>query len=614
MVAMPPFGTEPVLPIVSALVATGILIVLSLVGHRLLPIRIRPQQAVLAVPLAASLGTTVVGFTTWVVGAVVGTSAAVIAAAILALWGLTGSRRWLLDAGRLVRRVIALTRRSPALACFGFATAALALPHLLLPVVDSDGLRYHLALPKLFLLEGHIFFYPWDVHSSFPQTVEAIYLLGLRAAGGEVAKFLHFGAFAGSLLVLMLGIHRDRKTRQAAVCGPWFFAASPAVLAAAGAAFIDLFVVFHIAVAALLTRFRANPWLIGCALAGASCSKWSAAPAVAGIAVLVWWQSRFKWRVLAALLVPVVIAVLPYLIRNLVATGDPVFPMGVGLLTGEVTGVAEDRHAYVTQVHREIPGPLGIPWGSSVGEVQRDEVAGWHLLLGLLALPLALRSNKGAWIAVAVVVPYLAVGLVFHPSVRLAMPLLWVLAGLSAGAVTRATGHLTPAVGLVLVAPAMVTSWSILSSHGRPLERLMGRISAVESIQMAVPGAAAARLVNQQPAGGRVMALDFPALYYLDRPWIAEGILNDPPLLVWLRQGATADTILARLQEHDIRLLVVTPGYGGGTPISLVAVGETPTQRGIMADLRSRLELVGTRDQVDVFRVPSTPRSPPRTP
>ncbi len=26
------------------------------------------------------------------------------------------------------------------------------------------------------------------------------------------------------------------------------------------------------------------------------------------------------------------------------------------------------------------------------------------------------------------------------------------------------------------------------------------------------------------------MALDFPAPFYFDRPWIAEGILNQPPL------------------------------------------------------------------------------------
>ena len=602
---MPPFGADPVPPFIALPIAVLMLVGLWLVGYRVLPRGLRPSKAVLTGPLALSLGTTVVGVVTWTVGAVFGTGAAVVAAVLMMAWSLTVLLPWFRDVGRLTRRVGSIARHNPPLTVLGLGTVGFALPHLLLPVIDSDGLRYHLALPKLFLLEGRVFFYPWDLHAAFPQTVEAVYLLGLRAAGGEVAKFLHFGAFIGSLVVLMLLVHRGRDTRRAAVCAPWFFAASPAVLAASGAAFIDLFVVFHVGVAALLARYRAHPLLIGLALAGASASKWSAAPVVAGLVLLVWWRDRFRWRTLAALVLPIVIAVLPYLVRNAMAIGDPVFPVGVGLVKGHVQGVDGDRHAYVTQVHREIPGPLGIPWGTSVGEVQGDEVAGWHLLLGLLALPLALGRRGGAvWLAIAV--PYLVVGLAYHPSVRLAMPLLWVLAASSASVASRVSGRLTPLVGLVLVAPALATSWGIVSSHGRPLDHLRGRITAEEVLRSAVPGREAALLVNDQPAGGRVMALDFPSPYFFSRPWIAEGINNRPPLAQWLEAGDDAGTILRRLQEHDIRYLVVTPGYGGGTRFALVAVGETPEQQKVMAELRTHLELVGTRQDVDVYRVPES--------
>jgi len=124
-------------------------------------------------------------------------------------------------------------------------------------------------------------------------------------------------------------------------------------------------------------------------------------------------------------------------------------------------------------------------------------------------------------------------------------------------------------------------------------------------VMAAVPGRAAAVLVNQQPAGGKVMALDFPAPYLFSRPWIAEGINNRPPLAEWLAEGLDADQLLFRLRKLDVRYLVVTPGYGGGGPMSLIAVGETPSQQTVMARFRSRLELVGTRDKVDVYRVPA---------
>ncbi len=604
MVAMLPFGTDPVPPYIALPVAAILLVGMTLVGYRVISARLRPGRAHLTIPLAASVGMTTVGVVVWTVGAVIGTTAALVVAVALMAAGLTVVKPWWRDVRRLGRGLTALLRHQPVLAALGLGTIALAVPQLLLPVVDSDGLRYHLALAKLFLLEGRVVFYPWDVHAAFPQAVEAVQMLGLRAAGGEVAKFLHFGVFLGSLVVLMLLVHRSRASRRAAVCAPWFFAASPAVLAASGAAFIDFFVVFHVGVAALLARFRVNPLLIGIALAGALSSKWSAAPAVAGLALLVWARERFRPAVLAALALPVLVAVAPFMVRNLAATGDPVYPMGVGLLEGHVPGVNEARHEYVTQVHREIPGPFGIPWGASVGEVQPDEVAGWHLLLGLVALPLAIRRPQAREL-LAVAVPYLLVGLVYHPSVRLAMPLLWVLAALAAGLTARVAGRLTPVVGSLLVLPALVVAWSTIGSHGRPLELLRGRLTPDEVLRSTVPGREAALLVNRQPAGGRVMALDFPAPFYFDRPWIVEGILNRPPFAEWLEAGDNADAVMARLDELDVRYLVITPGYGGGTPLSVVAVGETPRQAAVMAEVRHRLELIGTRNHVDVYRVPA---------
>ncbi len=602
---MPPFGTDPVPAVLAAPIAIALLLGMSLAGYRLVPMRLHPRRAELRIPLAGSVGVTAVGWVTWVVGALIGTTAALVVAGLLMASGLTVARAWFRDLRTVCRHLAALIRCHPVITLFGFGTVALAVPHLLLPVVDSDGLRYHLALAKLYLLDGEISFYPWDVHAAFPQTIEAVYMLGLGVAGGEVAKFLHFGAFLGSLVVLMLFVHRGPSTRRAAVCAPWFFAASPAVLTAAGAAFVDLFVVFHVAVAALLARSRAHPVLVGLALAGAASTKWSAAPAVAGIALLLWWRSRFRWRTFAAIALPIILAVLPYMVRNLVATGDPVFPMGVGLVKGHVPGIEEDRHVYVTQIHRDIPGPLGIPWGASVAEVQGDEVAGWHLLLGLLALPLLIRRPGGTEL-LAIAVPYLAVGLAYHPSVRLAMPLLWALAASSAWVVARVCGRFTAPVGLLLVLPALITSWANLGSHGRPMDVLTGRVTVEEALQSAVPGRAAALLVNEQPGGGKVMALDFPAPYFFSRPWIVEGINNRPALYQWLEAGDDPGTILGRLQQHEVRYLVITPGYGGGSPFSLVAVGETPGQRAVMAQLRSRLELIGTVDSVDVYRVPGS--------
>jgi hypothetical protein len=104
------------------------------------------------------------------------------------------------------------------------------------------------------------------------------------------------------------------------------------------------------------------------------------------------------------------------------------------------------------------------------------------------------------------------------------------------------------------------------------------------------------------------MALDFPAPFYLDRPWVAEGVLNVPPLKRWLDEGCGAPELLSRTRALGVGTLLVTPGYGGGTPLSLLALTAPGDRRGVetLLAFRSRLRLVSTVDGVDLWEVPPT--------
>jgi hypothetical protein len=119
-----------------------------------------------------------------------------------------------------------------------------------------------------------------------------------------------------------------------------------------------------------------------------------------------------------------------------------------------------------------------------------------------------------------------------------------------------------------------------------------------------VPGYAATRFVNALPAGGCVMALDFPAPFYFDRPWIVEGILNEPPIRAELARDRSGEEVLAWLRSQDVRLLVVTPAYGGGRPVSLLPLARSPRELAVVLELKARLQLLGSPGGVDVYRVP----------
>lgn len=104
------------------------------------------------------------------------------------------------------------------------------------------------------------------------------------------------------------------------------------------------------------------------------------------------------------------------------------------------------------------------------------------------------------------------------------------------------------------------------------------------------------------------MALDFPAPLFFDRPWICEGLMGTPPLQEWIARAQNGGEVLRTLQKLDVRFLVVTPGYGGGTTESLLPLADSRSGLQRVLDLRAALRRIGSCDGVDVFAVP-TPRA-----
>ena len=587
--------------------AAALLLLFSLIGYAALPARFRPASARLTLPLSLSAGALLTGWLTFVSGSLLGTWTLLPVFALLVLFSLRSVRPWAADLGRVSRLLAALVRASPFSALLLSVPVLLLAPALLLPLVDSDGLRYHVALPKLFLLTGHVFRYEWDVTGTYPQGAEMIYMLALRLSGGETAKFLHAGFFLSSLGVLALITHSGRASRSTALLAPFLFAVTPLAISPAPAAFIDHIALFHVAVATLVLARRGPPAAIGIALGAAFATKISVAPAAFGIAIAALFGRPRKERARAAIAValPVVLAFLPFAIRSVLATGDPVYPVGHGLLGLPIPGVSGSSLAFVTNYHANTPGPLGLAWDLDWAPVEPDDVVGWHHLFGLFALALVIRRRELRPV-LAPVLPTIAVALLYHPYSRLLMPLFFGLAFFEAWALVLVARRWAAPAALALAIPALIVSVPRSLFLGLPpLDYLRGRLSKDAFMGRWIPALGAARLVNAQPPGGTVMALDFPAPFYFDRPWIVEGLLDEPPLKQWLEKDPRESDLLRRMQGLDVRYLVVTPGYGGGTPASLLPLAGNRTQAKAILALRARLRLVGTVGGVDVFEVPA---------
>lgn len=614
-----------------ALLVAAILAALALVGYGVLPRRGRPREsrktgpapagvtaaalealggglpgkAEVALPLAISVGMLATGWLAWVVGTAFGTRAVWVVWLLLPALGVRAGRDLLADAGRVLRRLLALGRSAPLLAA-AFAVAALLLvPGLLLPLIDSDGIRYQVALPKLHLLTGEVSTYRWDVTGFFPQLAPMLYLVATALGGGETCKLVHAAFALLSAAALSLLVHRGRRTRGAAVAAALLAFVAPVAAAPATAAFVDHIGLFHLLAAALVVAARRPAPLAGLPLGAAFATKMTTAPFLAGLAIAAVAVRPAAARLREAGLLVAVLALtyLPFGLRNLAFTGDPFFPLGHGLAGVPIPGVAKEGLDWAVSYREETRGLLAVGFLPFQEGLAWDDVAGPQALLGLVSVAVLVREKR-LRILLPPILLSLAAASFWHPPARYFLPLFAALAALLALALSRAGPRAVTAAALALAGVSAAASARELLFGFSALDHLAGRVAAEEVRAAVIPGHRAARYVNGLP-GNRVMALDFPGPFYLDRPWVVEGVLNEPPLRLWLAEGADGEGLLARCEALGVTHLLVTPGWGGGTKASLYPLARSRREAEAIVAFRSRLTLVATVDGVDVFALPA---------
>lgn len=580
------------------------LLALGLLGAALVPERLRPAPADARFAAFLSVGTTAFGWATWLWGSLAGTRSLGLLWAALAALALFRGRPWLALLRRLAPRLAGLLRASPLLAATALAGALPLVFPLAIPLVDNDGIRYQVALPKLYLLVGKVFLYPWDVTGAYPQLGNMLYLAGVAAGSADTAKFLHSGFLAASVLLLALVLHRGRASRRAALAGPLLFLAAPAVVVVAGTGFIDHVALFHLAAALVLVLRRGPALLVGLALGGALATKLTLAPGAVAVGLAAALLRPRAERLRAFLLVPAAAATVlaPFAIRNAVALGDPFYPI-LALATGRPTpGVSPEVFRSYTSFNAAQAGPLGVVW-TTPPTGRDDETVGLHLAAALLLLALGLKDRLPRHAAL-LVLPFLAYAALASPPTRYLLPMLWglSLAGAAVlGGLLRGRGAW---LAVPLALPGLVLSWSFEARNFDAADYLLGRFGREEYLARTLPGYRAVAYVNGLPPGG-VLSGDLPGPVYFGRPWLVSGFINEAPLTAWIRGGDDADGLLARLRENGVRWVLAPPGYGGGTPLSLIPYAPDPSLGRVTAELRARLRRVATVDGVDVWEVPA---------
>ncbi len=451
-----------------------------------------------------------------------------------------------------------------------------------------DVLEYHLEMPKEYLNAGNIHHAPHNVYANFPANVEMLYLLAMivldeDVEAGLTANMIH-------LLLAALTVYaawvagRDWSPRAGCICA--ITMATAGWLAyLSGLAYVENGVLFFgmTATGALLRIARTEKegapteasvlsrrqlgWVIvSGVLAGfAAGCKYTALPMVVAplITAAVVMSGRTKVRIIRGLALgaAALAALMPWLVKNQVMTGNPVFPLMNRVFEASPPGWGPESTARWERGHtppireRSISAIVGSFWGHvlwdqyhrfgpavfllAVGGLfrRRREPADWAL--GIMAL-----IQTGVWL--------LATHLYARFAVVLLIPLA-LLAGRSVGRSTSAVRwHLV--IGLLTLG----TAWNF--AHVAKLHRTEAAYGVTGRVfyDGLLPGYEYLRTVNHElPADAKVLLVGDARAFYIRPAVDYHVVFNVNPFAKAVRAARNEQELLAWLQGRGYTHVLV---------------------------------------------------------
>jgi len=440
------------------------------------------------------------------------------------------------------------------------------------PPMEYDELEYHLAAPAQYVRDGRISFISDNAYASFPANVEMLFLDGMIVRGGVVDGFA-----LGRLINVALGVlaacaagacASEMFGKRAALPAAAILYTWPQVNSIACVGYVELGLMLYVGLALLAAynyhrsgRRMAHLVLLGVVSGLAAGCKY---PAVLFVCVPagLWVLAAAKKKVLAHGLVFAAVALgvfVPWLVRNAVNTGNPVYPLLGG--TFHASTWSPRKEARWQNAHT----PKGGVWTAlrkTATERFPNKTSPLTMsVLLVVFLPFAFARRE--WLAKSGVMLLLTLfcitaWLVFtHRITRFLVPWLVPLVVLNAAGAVAFIRHRVAnvAMGLALVALAAFEASATVRVRApdAELDMLMGQPGAMELAAMMSPPTG---FVNSLPDGSRTLFYGEARTLYYTGDIIAPTVFDENPLDQVVRDAVSPEGI-----RDGLRRLAVTHIY-----------------------------------------------------
>ena len=212
------------------------------------------------------------------------------------------------------------------------------------PPVSKDALVHHLAVAKLYLRHGGMYEIPFMPFSYYPMNLDLLYLIPLSLGNAIVPKYIHF-AFAALTAYLIFSYLKRRTSKNYALLGVIFFLSIPIIVKLSITVYVDLgLIFFSMASLLLLLKWIEDGFRLKLLVASALFCGLAAGTKYNGLITVFLFTlfvpfvySRYSLGTkpgffsaigYGMLFVSVALLVFaPWMIRNYLWTGNPIFPL-----------------------------------------------------------------------------------------------------------------------------------------------------------------------------------------------------------------------------------------------------------------------------------------------
>lgn len=449
----------------------------------------------------------------------------------------------------------------------------------LAPPWQYDDLEYHLACPAQFWREGRISFLEHNVYSNFPATVEMWHLTGMA-----LTKSALQGACVGRLIQLSLGLLTALALwslanrlfgRPAGSYAAAFFYVSPTVASLSYLAHVEIALTFYVVLCLYGfvlyqksgERGRLILSAIACGLA-LGCKYTAAAFLMAPLLVMVVTCEMTGRRGIASaarraglVLGIALLAASPWLLKNLIYTGNPVYPLAWKVFGGRGWDATKEA------MWREAHFAKGFSLSAGVQSARYFFLDSEILIpiLSFVFIPLLLRRREGrssslfllGYFAMACV-PWFCFS---HRDARFLAPFAAGLPVLSAGGLMGVRRSLAP----VLVTPLLLLCLAeadLKATKGGNYDAIFC-LGADEQFFVDhsdfAAGYGASMFLNgeQVPRDAKVLFVGEARTFYCERECIAPVVFNDNVFEQLLAESPTPAALCSALQQMGVTHLLV---------------------------------------------------------